>query len=127
MCNTCAINKGYVRKPVPILSYSTPLESQDTLAVDLLKLPMATEGHQYLLVAISHFSCYSILIPLKNKTAQTVATALIDEAFCKFNTPKVLLSDNGAEFDNSVLTEICNQFNIRKTETGVIGSGNTLR
>ncbi len=88
MYHTCVINKGSVDKPVHILSYSTPLEPWDNLAIDLLKLSMTSEGsHQYLIVAIHHFSRYSILIPLKNKTAQTVATALIDEVFCKFNTP----------------------------------------
>ncbi len=113
VCYNCAFNKGSVGKPVSIFSYPIPLEPWDTLAIDLLKLPMATEGHQYLLVATDHFSCYSILIPLKNKTAQRVATAFIHEVFCKFNTPKV--SDNGAEFNNSILKEICNQFNIKKT------------
>ncbi len=115
VCHTCAISKGSVGKPVPILSYSTHLEPCDTLATDFLKLHMTSEGRQYLLLAIDHFSHYSILIPLKNKTAQTVATALIDVVFCKFNTPKLLLSGNGAEFNNSILTENCSQINIRKT------------
>ncbi len=114
VCHTCAINKGFVGKPVPILSSPTLLELWDTLAIDLFKLPMTTEGHQYLLVAIDHFSRYSSLIPLKNKTVKIVATAFINKVFCKFNTPKVLLSNNGAEFNNSILTEICNLFNIRK-------------
>ncbi len=72
MCHTCAINKGSAGKPVPVLSYPTPVEPWGTLGIDLLKLPMTTEGHQYVLVAIDHFSRYSILILLKNKTAQTV-------------------------------------------------------
>ncbi len=56
VCHTCAINKRSFGKSVPILSYATPLELWDTLAIDLLRLPMATEDHQYLLVAIDHFS-----------------------------------------------------------------------
>ncbi len=114
-CHTCAVNKGSAGKPVKILSYPTPLDSWDTLATDLLKFPTSGEGHQYPLVAIDHFSCYSILVPLKNKTATTVATALIDNVFCPFNTPKTLVSDNGTEFNNSILSEICKQFDIKKT------------
>ncbi len=30
VCHTCAINKGSVSKPVPILSYPTPLQPRDT-------------------------------------------------------------------------------------------------
>ncbi len=60
-CHTCPVNKDSVGKPVKILSYPTPLEPWDTLAIDLLKLPTSGEGHQYLLVAIYNFSHYSIL------------------------------------------------------------------
>ncbi len=67
-CHTCAVNKGSVGRPVKNLSYPTPLEPWDTLAIDLLKLPTSSEDHQYLLVAIDHFSRYSILVPLKDKT-----------------------------------------------------------
>ncbi len=126
VCHTCAINKGSVGRPVSFCNYPTPLEPWDTLAIDLLKLPMTTECHQYLLMANDHFSHYSILILLKNKTAQTVATTLIDEVFCKFNTHKVLLSHNGAKFNNSILTEICNQFNIKNKKTKNKYSGISL-
>ncbi len=39
---------------------------------------------------------------------------LITHLFCPNSTPRVLLSDNGAEFRNQVLTEICNQFGIKQ-------------
>ncbi len=113
-CHTCAVSNGSVGKPVKILSYHTPLEPCDTLAIDPLKLPTSSEGHQYLLVAIDHFSRYSILVPLQDKTAAPGETALIDNSFCMFNTPKTLLSDNGTEFNNAILSEICKQFDIRK-------------
>ncbi len=87
-CHNCAVNKGSVGKPFKILSYPTPLEPWDTLAIDLLKLSTSSGGHHYLLVAIDHFSRYSILVPLKDKTATTVATALIDDIFCRSTRPK---------------------------------------
>ncbi len=62
-CQSCAENHGSVGRPVPIRSY--PKEPWDTLAIDLLKLPLTTEGHKYLLAAIDHFSRFSILVPLK--------------------------------------------------------------
>ncbi len=43
-CHTCAVNKGSVGRPVKILSYPTPLEPWDTLAIDLLKLPTSRKG-----------------------------------------------------------------------------------
>ncbi len=81
-------------------SYPVPNEPWDTVAIDLLTLPLTTDGHRYLLVAIDHFSRLSVLVPLKDKQAKSVACALIDEVFCKYNTPKVLLSGNETEFNN---------------------------
>ena len=114
-CHSCAENYGSVTRPVPIKSYPVPTEPWETLAIDLLQLPLTTEGHKYLLVAIDHFSRFSILVPLTDKTATSVARALIDEVFCKFNTPKVLLSDNGTEFNNQILNAICKEYGITKT------------
>ncbi len=75
-CQSCSENHGAVGRPVPIRSYPIPNEPWDTLAIDLLKLPLTTDGHQYLLAAIDHFSRFSILVPLKDKQATTVARAL---------------------------------------------------
>ncbi len=53
-----------------------------------------------------------ILEPLQNKTAEVVVHVLIPNLFCPYSTPRVLLSDNGTEFRNASLEEICKQFNI---------------
>ncbi len=63
-CHSCAENYGSVSRPVPIRSYLIPTAPWDTVAIDLLKLPMTTEGHTYLLVTIYHFSRFCVLSPL---------------------------------------------------------------
>ncbi len=60
-------NVGSVSRPAPIQSYPIPNESWETVAIDLLTLPLTTDGHRYLLVAIDHFSRFSVLAPLKDK------------------------------------------------------------
>ncbi len=114
-CQLCAGKHGSVARLVPIQRYPTTTEPWNTIAIDLLTLPLTTEGHKYLLVANDHFSRFSILIPLKDKQATSVARALIDDVFCKYNTPKVLLSDRGTEFNNKILNAICKEFGITKS------------
>ncbi len=65
-CRSCAENYGSVCRPVPIRSYPNPTAPWDTVAIDLLKLPMTAEGHTYLLVTIDHFSRFCVLSPIKN-------------------------------------------------------------
>ncbi len=57
------------------------------------------------------------MAPIKEKTAKNVAHADVSKLICEFSAPRVLLSDNGAEFRNRLLQEICNQFGINHTFT----------
>ena len=65
-------------------------------------------------MCVDSFSRFTILVPLKDKSAQSVAQAIINEIICKHASPCVLLSDNGTEFNNAILKEICDVFQIRK-------------
>ncbi len=116
-CVQCAQHKGTVPKPAPILQYPPPAGPWDVVAIDLLQLPASNHGSRYLLVCVDHFSRFVNLGPLQNKTAEPVAHALISNLFCPYSTPRVLLSDNGTEFRNALLEEICKQFNIKQTFT----------
>ncbi len=111
-CIQCATYKGNVRKPAPMLEYPPPSYPMEVIGIDLLTLSPSRQGSRYLLVCVDHLTRYIMLAPLKNKTAEAVAHALVTQVFLKHGTPKVILSDNGLEFKNSVVKEICGQFNV---------------
>ncbi len=69
------------------------------------------------MVCVDHLSRYVVLAPVKDKSAKSVAHALITPLICPFFTPRVLLSDNGTEFRNQLLEEICKQFGIKQCFT----------
>ncbi len=85
--------------------------------MDLLQLPQSQYGSRYLLLCVDHLTRYVVLAPLKEKTATGVAHAIVTHLFCPFSTPRVILGDNGAEFRNAVVAEICSQFGITQTFT----------
>ncbi len=58
-----------------------------------------------------------VLAPIKSKTAQAVAHALVAHLICPYTTPRVLLSDNVTEFCNTVIAEICANFETTQTYT----------
>jgi IS30 family transposase len=49
-----------------------------------------------------HLTKFTILCPLKSKTAKEVAYQLMD-MFCMFGAPFILQSDNGREFANKIV------------------------
>ncbi len=61
-------------------------------------------------MCVDHYSRFVVLAPIKNKTATFVAHALVIQLICPYTMPRILLSNNGAEFRNAILAEICNQY-----------------
>ncbi len=116
-CVKCAQYKGTSSGPAPILEYPPPNRPWDVVSIDLLQLLPSTQGSKYLLVMVDMFSRYVVLAPIKDKTAQNVAHALVTKLICEYSAPRVLLSDNGAEFRNKLLQEICSQFGINHAFT----------
>ena len=114
LCVECARHRPSLHHESQNLPYPIPHAPWDSLSIDVLKLPLTENGFQYLLVCIDSFSRYSILVPLKDKSARSVAKAFIDEIICRYASPKVLLSDNGLEFNNSLLRTVCETFQIKK-------------
>ncbi len=85
------------------------------VGIDLLQLPRSAQGSVYILVCLDHFSRLVVLAPLRNKSAVTVAHAIVSHLICPYTTPRVLLSDNGTEFKNQILADIYSQYNIKQT------------
>ncbi len=112
-CVKCVTSSG----PVPIPEYPPPNRTWDVVSIDLLQLPPRTQGSTYLLVMVDMFSRYVFLPPINDKSAQNAAHALVSKLICEYSKLRVLLSNNGSEFKNRLLQEICKQFDINYTFT----------
>ncbi len=113
-CLSCAETKG-TTQTAPILEYPLPAGPCDVVGIDLLQLPCSIQGSTCVLVCISHLSHFTVLAPLPNKSATVVAHAIVSHLICPYTTPHVPLSDNGTEFKNQVLQDICTQFHNKQT------------
>ena len=78
----------------------------DHMAVDLIgKLPTTSNGNVRILVLVDICTRFVFLVSLKDKSAQTIATALFN-IFTIIGFPRILQSDNGNEFVNEALREM---------------------
>ena len=70
-----------------------------------------------MMTAEGAFTRFVVAVPLRDKSAITVARAFIDNVVLKFGTPMSVLSDLGTEFQNQLWSEIFRLFGIQRLRT----------
>jgi len=114
----CAICQKQKRPHTKEALHPIPVEEPfDRVGIDLLQLPLTTSGNKYVIVATDYHTKWVEAQPIPNKTASIVAGFLYEEVICKHGSPKVLLSDQGTEFLNTLVKQICTFFEIKHRTT----------
>ena len=70
-------------------------------------------GHVYLLTGICCFTKYLIAVPLRDKSALTVANALLKHVYLIYGAVELQVHDNGPEFVNSVLSHLSKMMGVQ--------------
>ncbi|CAF4281734.1 unnamed protein product, partial [Adineta steineri] len=106
-CNECKIKRAKPRNSSKLVI--RPIISNDFNSrgqVDLIDMQFSPDGEfKFILNYADHFTKFSILRPLKSKTAAEVAFNLLD-IFTTFGAPAISQSDNGREFAARVIEEL---------------------
>ena len=119
-CKKCKI---YEKKdPKAPLCTVTATEPMDLIHIDLVRMEVTVETKkkpvvQKILVVTDHFSRFVQAYKVKDKRAITITKCLYDNYFRHYGFPRRLMSDQGTEFCNAVLNEICIYLNIKKLRT----------
>ena len=117
-CVTCASSRPAPSHRCTRLTLSSqPQEPWQEIAI-VIKGPFGTKpnkrGNRYVLVVIDLLTRAADVIPIPDKSAKTVARAIIRDVFCRRGIPESLLTDRGCEFDNLTLTTIAHELGIDK-------------
>jgi len=79
--------------------------------------PQSTKGNKFMKTVLDHFTKYAFAFPVRSHDAITVAKYLVERVFVVYGVPTQLLSGRGAEFEGSVMTEVCRLMEIDKIRT----------
>ena len=116
----CAKCKLFERRdPKPPLLDIVASEPMDLIHVDLVGLETTVDIRKKLevakvLVVVNHFSRFIQAYKVEDKRAITITKCLYENYFRHYGFPRRLLSDQGKEFCNSILTEMCYYLNVKK-------------
>lgn len=72
------------------------------------------KGNKYILVITEYLTKWVEAKAMREATGEKVADFLYKEIICRHGCPKVILSDRGTHFNNKVVQNLCNRFQIHQ-------------
>jgi hypothetical protein len=105
-CSTCHTfqKQAVMNHPAKSITATTIFER---IGIDLIGgLPETKEGYKYIMVITEYVSKYPYAVAIKSKSALEVAENFA-VYISLFGPPKILLSDQGMEFCNQILQNLC--------------------
>ena len=105
-CLVCASHKGARRtfklplQPIPV---GGPFHRR---AVDILKLPLTSNGNSYVAVFMDYLTKWPKAFAIPDQRVETIATLFIDHIVCRHGILEELLSDRGTKFLSSLIQEM---------------------
>ena len=116
VCDQCQRFSNVPRQPS---EYLIPMMAPWPFAqwrLDILgSFPLGTRQMKFLVVDIDYFTKWVEVEPLASITQQNVKNFVWMNIVCTFGVPKVLVSNNGQQFDNTLFKDFCAHFRIQIT------------
>ena len=117
-CDICQERKHPthpIRMEMKSIAISRPMEM---IGMDITgPLPVTERGYKYLLTYVDYFTKWAGATPLKEITAEAVASAFYNNIITIHGAPEKLMSDRGAQFMSQVIQDVNRLHNIKKVST----------
>lgn len=107
-CAKCKVNKPKNRTVEPMIITDTPSKPFEKISIDTIgPLQMSENGNKYAVTMVCELSKYLVIAPIPNKEANTVAKAILQNLVLIYGPVRIILTDQGTEYVNSIMKELC--------------------
>ena len=113
-CKECILqNQGQPEKCFG--HFDSPDLPMEFICMDLVGPihPPSSRGNKYVLTVIDMLTGFTVAVPIKNKNAETICDAYRDNVYCVFGRSSRMLTDNGSEFKNKEMQEVCDTLGLK--------------
>lgn len=116
-CERCQVAKDTQPAVRSFMGHLLASRPNEIIAMDFTVLEPTSTGLENVLVITDVFSKYTLAIPTHDQRAPTVAQVLVTEWFSKFGVPARIHSDQGRNFESSLIQQLCGLYGIEKSRT----------
>ena len=114
-CHICQSSKLTAPTRAPLLNVPVGQPWQ-MVAVDILEVPVSYRNNRYLLVIQDYFTKWVEAVPLPDQTAARITKELV-KVFTTFGLPDILHSDQGRNFESTILRQTLDALGVTKSRT----------
>lgn len=113
-CPQCQLNKSKIQNSEPFTITPTPFKAFDIVIIDTVgPLPRSLSGNAYLVTIECDLTKYLVAVPIPNKEAKTLASAIFENFILVYGPMKEIRTDMGTEYVNETIEEITKLFQIK--------------
>ena len=116
-CPQCAIVEGTGRRQKPLLQPIVTERPFQIVGVDIMELPVTTQGNRYAIVFQDLFTKWPLVFPTPDQKAKRIAQLLVEEIVPTFCVPEAILSDRGANLLSFLMKDVWKLLGIKKLNT----------
>lgn len=116
-CERCQVAKDTRPAARSFMGHLLASRPNEIVAIDFTILEPSRSGFENVLVLTDVFSKYTLAIPTRDQRASTVAQVLVNEWFYKLGVPGRIHSDQGRNFEASLIQQLCSLYGIEKSRT----------
>ena len=114
-CHSCQINKNTVAKTKPPLHSLSLVGPFERIVMDSVgPITKTDRGNAHILVFCDWYTKWTVVVPVPDITAETIATAFVEKIVCVFGAPRDLLSDKGPALASQLFIAVCHACNVNK-------------
>lgn len=115
-CGRCVRRKAQPERAAPLVNIKTS-RPMELVCMDFLSIEPDSRNTKDVLVITDHFTRYAVAIPTRDQKARTVARCLWEQFLVHYGFPERLHSDQGRDFESTIIKELCAVTGIRKVRT----------
>lgn len=117
-CPVCSRNKkSNKRAKAPLMPFHAGCV-MERIHMDILgPFPRSVKGNVYVLMVVDQFTKWVEAYAIPDQSAETIVDKVVAEFFSRFGFPLQIHTDQGRNFDGTILREFCEVNQVKKTRT----------